>query len=409
MRSNDTPAPSAMPRTSSSSSGVVRLDRRQESRRVRAARRRGRPAGMPMRSPTSASHRSSASAIRLAQRFAVLPGRGRGPSRRRRRSGRGRRPSARMVPAVAAEARVESAGPWGATRATTSSSSPSRSGRRRCETASTRCRTAPGFGVEKPWSQAAHRAVKAEGGWAAVCTEYCTVSLDADETPFISARMWDDHDLAHLRARSRGGAQARLAGGHRALALGRARRELRDAPPAAGAVADRERLLEHHAEADGAVGHRPDRRRLRDGRDPLARRRLRHRLRLRRALLPARADALAVLQPARRRVRRVAREPRADVGRDARRGARGRRARTARSHAGSPSRRSAAPGSSSPRAWSSYVSPTTSSTCGTSTSARSRSGRRTPARRGSSPRAGSSSGPGRCARRRPSRSSASAA
>ncbi len=56
-----------------------------------------------------------------------------------------------------------------------------------------------GFGVEKPWSQAAHRAVKAEGGWAAVCTEYCTVSADADETPYISARMWDDHDLRHLR------------------------------------------------------------------------------------------------------------------------------------------------------------------------------------------------------------------
>jgi dimethylamine/trimethylamine dehydrogenase len=28
-----------------------------------------------------------------------------------------------------------------------------------------------GFGTEKPWTQAAHRAVKAEGGWAAVCTE----------------------------------------------------------------------------------------------------------------------------------------------------------------------------------------------------------------------------------------------
>jgi dimethylamine/trimethylamine dehydrogenase len=55
-----------------------------------------------------------------------------------------------------------------------------------------------GFGVEKPWSQAAHRAVKAEGGWAAVCTEYCTVSADADETPYISARIWDDHDLRHL-------------------------------------------------------------------------------------------------------------------------------------------------------------------------------------------------------------------
>ena len=55
-----------------------------------------------------------------------------------------------------------------------------------------------GFGVEKPWSQAAHRAVKAEGGWAAVCTEYCTVSRESDETPYVSARMWDDHDLRML-------------------------------------------------------------------------------------------------------------------------------------------------------------------------------------------------------------------
>ena len=29
-----------------------------------------------------------------------------------------------------------------------------------------------GFGTEKPWTQAAHRGVKAEGGWAAVGTEY---------------------------------------------------------------------------------------------------------------------------------------------------------------------------------------------------------------------------------------------
>ena len=28
-----------------------------------------------------------------------------------------------------------------------------------------------GFGVEKPWTQAAFRGMKAEGGWAAVCTE----------------------------------------------------------------------------------------------------------------------------------------------------------------------------------------------------------------------------------------------
>jgi hypothetical protein len=79
---------------------------------------------------------------------------------------------------------------------------------------------------------------------------------------------------------------------------------------------------------------------------------------------------------------------------------------TARSPAGWPCRRRAAPAWSSTRASSSCAWPTTWSTCGTSTSARSWSGRRTPAHRGSSPRAGSSSGPATCARRRASRSSA---
>ena len=55
-----------------------------------------------------------------------------------------------------------------------------------------------GFGVQKPGSQARYRATKAEGGWAAVCTEYCAVSPDSDETPFISARLWDDDDLRAL-------------------------------------------------------------------------------------------------------------------------------------------------------------------------------------------------------------------
>ena len=55
-----------------------------------------------------------------------------------------------------------------------------------------------GFGVQKPRGQAGHRAMKAEGGWAAACTEYCAVSPDSDETPFISARMWDDGDLRAL-------------------------------------------------------------------------------------------------------------------------------------------------------------------------------------------------------------------
>ncbi len=55
-----------------------------------------------------------------------------------------------------------------------------------------------GFGVRKPGAQARYRATKAEGGWAAVCTEYCAVSPDSDETPFISARLWDDDDLRAL-------------------------------------------------------------------------------------------------------------------------------------------------------------------------------------------------------------------
>jgi dimethylamine/trimethylamine dehydrogenase len=55
-----------------------------------------------------------------------------------------------------------------------------------------------GFGVEKPWTQAAFRGMKAEGGWAAVCTEYCSISPESDETPYVSARLWDDEDMRAL-------------------------------------------------------------------------------------------------------------------------------------------------------------------------------------------------------------------
>jgi dimethylamine/trimethylamine dehydrogenase len=55
-----------------------------------------------------------------------------------------------------------------------------------------------GYGTEKPGSQARFRAVKAEGGWAAVCTEYAPVSRDSDESPYISSRIWDDDDLQNL-------------------------------------------------------------------------------------------------------------------------------------------------------------------------------------------------------------------
>src|SRR6266540_2670220 len=40
---------------------------------------------------------------------------------------------------------------------------------------------------------------ESRGGWAAVCTEYCAVSLDADEMPAVSARLWDEDDVHSLR------------------------------------------------------------------------------------------------------------------------------------------------------------------------------------------------------------------
>jgi dimethylamine/trimethylamine dehydrogenase len=55
-----------------------------------------------------------------------------------------------------------------------------------------------GFGSEKPASQARFRATKAEGGWAAVCTEEALVSVNSDFWPIFSTRIWDDDDLTNL-------------------------------------------------------------------------------------------------------------------------------------------------------------------------------------------------------------------
>jgi dimethylamine/trimethylamine dehydrogenase len=69
-----------------------------------------------------------------------------------------------------------------------------------------------GFGSGKPWSQAGHRGMKAEGGWGAVCTEFAPVSPETDENPYPSARMWDDGDVRAL------GLMASAAHAHGALA-----------------------------------------------------------------------------------------------------------------------------------------------------------------------------------------------
>jgi dimethylamine/trimethylamine dehydrogenase len=50
------------------------------------------------------------------------------------------------------------------------------------------------FGAELPGAQAHIRGMKAEGGWAAVNTEFCSVHPSSDSRPLVSGRMWDDAD-----------------------------------------------------------------------------------------------------------------------------------------------------------------------------------------------------------------------
>ena len=55
-----------------------------------------------------------------------------------------------------------------------------------------------GMGYRDPTAQAAMRNVKAEGGWAVVCTEQVEIHPSSDITPFIELRIWDDEDLPAL-------------------------------------------------------------------------------------------------------------------------------------------------------------------------------------------------------------------
>ena len=57
---------------------------------------------------------------------------------------------------------------------------------------------ASGFGVERPRTHAAFRAIKAEGGWGGVCVDYTSFSLESEESPAVSALFWDDADAKAL-------------------------------------------------------------------------------------------------------------------------------------------------------------------------------------------------------------------
>ncbi len=55
-----------------------------------------------------------------------------------------------------------------------------------------------GMGYRRPKAEAASRAVKAEGGWAVICTQECEIHPSGDVTPAIEARLWDDKDIPAL-------------------------------------------------------------------------------------------------------------------------------------------------------------------------------------------------------------------
>ena len=55
-----------------------------------------------------------------------------------------------------------------------------------------------GAGFDKPGMQAAFRGMKAEGGWAAVFTEACSITPDTDIAPWVISKLWDQGDVRNL-------------------------------------------------------------------------------------------------------------------------------------------------------------------------------------------------------------------
>jgi dimethylamine/trimethylamine dehydrogenase len=61
-----------------------------------------------------------------------------------------------------------------------------------------------GMGYQMPQTLNAMRAMKAEGGWGVVCTEYCSYHPSSDDHPFPYASIWDEGDLRNLAAMADG-------------------------------------------------------------------------------------------------------------------------------------------------------------------------------------------------------------
>ena len=186
-----------------------------------------------------------------------------------------------------------------------------------------------GFGSEKPFSQAYFRALKAEGGFAGVCTEYCSISPESDDTP--------PHVGAHLGRRRhqepvadvRHAPRARRA--RRAASSGTAARTRRTWSRAASRAA---RRRSRATSSSSPTRSRPTRTTSATCRSSTSTPRSG---RARPASTSSTSTArtrylpqqflIAVLQPAHRRVRRLVREPRPLLARDDRAGQGGRRRR----------------------------------------------------------------------------------
>ncbi len=61
-----------------------------------------------------------------------------------------------------------------------------------------------GMGYRDVTAHAEMRAIKAEGGWAVVCTEQAEIHHSSEITPFIEARIWDDGDIPALALMAEG-------------------------------------------------------------------------------------------------------------------------------------------------------------------------------------------------------------
>ncbi|MCB2150502.1 MAG: NADH:flavin oxidoreductase, partial [Rhodobacteraceae bacterium] len=61
-----------------------------------------------------------------------------------------------------------------------------------------------GMGFTLPATLAAMRAVKAEGGWGVVNSEYCSIHPTSDDTPAPYASLWDAGDIRNMAAMSEG-------------------------------------------------------------------------------------------------------------------------------------------------------------------------------------------------------------